>query len=241
MPTSRLVLGNEVVNDQFFSLKGKLASRAFVFVPVAYLANPLESLPFVQSFLGAMHIPPSALLLRSAAATDGFAPAESFVAFGMNLRGRHKDLKAGDGRLHLTDEAGAEIADVKSAGVAALVQVVTAGNHAGISINTTSGLPLADVKVDDLSLGDVAIFDSTGRIGELGATDSRRTGLRQALLEPSALFYRYSLWLMAGMGILGGLILMRIVRGIVDSRKLKQMAKNMPSGDTPPGDTPPTG
>ncbi|MBY0510795.1 MAG: cellulose biosynthesis cyclic di-GMP-binding regulatory protein BcsB [Rhodospirillaceae bacterium] len=233
LPTSRLVLDNEVIDDQFFSLKGKLSKRAFVVVPTAYLSNPLESLPFVHGFLRAMNIPSSALLLKTAAADAAFNPAESFVAFGMDLRGRHKDLKVGEGRLHLTDETGLEIADIKSAGVAALTQVVRVGNHVGISVNTTTGAPMADVKVDDLSLGDVAIYDATGRIGELGAIDSRRAGLRTALLQPSALFYRYSLWIFAGLGVLGALIVMRLVRAIVENRKLKRLAQNMPSGETP--------
>jgi hypothetical protein len=231
LPTSRLVMGNQTIGDQFFSLKGKLAQRAFVVVPASYLANPLESVPFVHAFLRGMNTPPSALLLRALPNTEGFAPPESFIAFDFELQGRRKGLKVGEGRLHLTDEVGAEIADIKSAGVAALAQVVTAGGNIGVAVNTTSGRPVSDVKVDDLSLGDVAIFDTTGRIGELGVTSSRRAGVRQVLLQPSALFYRYSLWIFAGMGVLGGLILMRIVRGIVDGRKLKKQAKEMPAGD----------
>jgi len=233
LPTSHLVLDNESLDNQFFSVKPKLAARTFVAVPAKYLAAPLESLPFVQSFLGGLNIPPSALLLKVTDEKAVFSPSMDYVAFGLTIPGRRKNLSVADNTLHLTDEAGVEIAHMKGTAAAALAQVITINDHVGVSINTTTGSPIPGIVVDDLSVGDVAIYDATGRIGELGAAESRRVGIRSALLEPSALLYRYNIWILVGAGILAALIVMRLVRAIVENRKFKQLTANTPPGEPP--------
>lgn len=224
LPTSRLVLGNETIDTQFFGLKSKLANGALIAVPKAYLDAPAESLPYVYQFLRELKVSSSSIRLRTVDDAANYRPESTFVSFGVPLPGRRKNLEAANNALNLTDETGAPIAHVDGARDAALVQIVSLGEVAGLSVNSTTGKPIPGIQVNDLGEGDVAIYDASGRIGDLGAGDYRFQEIRRALLQPSAVFHRYSIWIVAGIAVVFAMLLMSATRAFVVSRKRRRAA-----------------
>ncbi len=219
LPTSRLVLGNETIDGQFFGLKSKLANGALIAVPKAYLATPTQSLPYVFQFLRELKVSSSSIRLRTVDDAVSYRPEATFVSFGVPLPGKRKNLQVADNSLLLTDETGLPIANVKGARDAAVVQIVSLGEVAGLSVNSTTGKPIPGIQVSDLGEGDVAIYDASGRIGDLGAGEFRMAEIKRALLSPSALFHRYSIWIMTGVGILLTMLVMSGTRAFVVARK----------------------
>lgn len=225
LPTSRLVLGNQAIDTQFFGLKSRLANGAIIAVPKAYLANPAESLPYVFQFLRELRVSSSSIRLRTVDDAANYRPEATFVSFGVPLPGRRKNLQVGGDALHLTDETGLPIAHVEGANEAALAQIVSLGDVAGLSITSTTGKPIPRIQVNDLGEGDVAIYDASGRIGDLGAGDYRYLEIKRVLLQPSAIFHRYSVWIMAGAGVIFAMVLMQIIRAFVVARKRRIAAE----------------
>ncbi len=225
LPTSRLVLGNETIDGQFFGLKSKLANGALIAVPKAYLDTPAQSLPYVFRFLRELKVSSSSIRLRTVDDAATYRPDTTFVAFGVPLPGKRKNLQASDGSLFLTDETGLPIANVKGARDAAVVQIVSLGEVAGLSVNSTTGKPIPGIQVSDLGEGDVAIYDASGRIGDLGAGDFRMQQIKRALLSPSALFHRYSIWIMTGVGVVLAMLVMSALRAFVVARKRRRLAE----------------
>lgn len=224
LPTSRLVLGNEVIDSQFFGLKSKLANGALIAVPKAYLDSPVDSLPFVFQFVRELKVSSSSIRLRTVDDASAYQPEATFISFGVPLSGRRKNLRVVDDTLVLTDETGLPIANVKGARDAAVVQIVSLGNVIGLSVNSTTGRPIPNIQVNDLGEGDVAIYDSSGRIGDLGAGDYRLREIRRALLQPSAIFARYSVWIVSGLAVVLSMLAMSAVRAFVVARKRRRAA-----------------
>ncbi|MCA0200091.1 MAG: cellulose biosynthesis cyclic di-GMP-binding regulatory protein BcsB [Proteobacteria bacterium] len=219
LPTSRLVLGNETIDGQFFGLKSKLANGALIAVPKAYLETPTESLPYVFQFLRELKVNSSSIRLRTVDDAASYRPEGTFVSFGVPLPGKRKNLQVADNSMLLTDETGLPIANIKGARDAAVVQIVSLGEVTGLSVNSTTGKPIPGIQVNDLGEGDVAIYDASGRIGDLGAGDFRMAEIKRALLSPSALFHRYSIWIMTGIGVLLAMLVMSATRAFVVARK----------------------
>ncbi len=224
LPTSRLVLGNESIDTQFFGLKSKLANNAIIAVPKNYLADPTQSLPFVFQFLRELNVSSSSIRLETIEDAATYRPTATFVSFGVALPGRRKNLQVADNALHLTDETGLPIAHVEGARPAAVVQIVSLAEIAGLSVNSSTGKPIPGIKVTDLGEGDVAIYDASGRIGDLGAGDFSLQEIRRALLQPSAIFHRYSIWIVSGIAVILAMLLMSAVRAFVVSRKQRRAA-----------------
>ena len=225
LPTSRLVLGNENIDRQFFGLKSKLANGALIAVPKAYLDTPAQSLPYVFQFLRELKVSPSSIRLRTVDDATGYRPEATFVSFGIQIPGQRKNLKASDNALLLTDEKGSPIANVSGARDAAVVQIVSMGEVGGLSVTSTTGKPIPNITVNDLGEGDVAIYDASGRIGDLGAGDYRMQEIKRALLSPSALFSRYSIWIMTGIGVFLTMLVMSAIRAFVVARKRRRTAE----------------
>lgn len=225
LPTSRLVLGNETIDTQFFGLKSKLANGALIAVPKAYLDAPAASLPYVYQFLLELKVSSSSIRLRTVDDAVNYRPDGTFVSFGVPLPGRRKNLTVANNSLNLTDETGSPIAHVDGAREAALVQIVSLGEVAGLSVNSTTGKPIPGIQVNDLGEGDVAIYDNSGRIGDLGAGDYRLAEVRRALLQPSAIFHRYSIWIVSGIAVVFAMLLMSGVRAFVVARKRRFAAE----------------
>lgn len=225
LPTSRLVLGNEVIDSQFFGLKSKLANGALIAVPKDYLNAPTLSLPYVFQFLRELKVSSSSIRLRTVDDADAYRPEATFVSFGIPLQGRRKNLRVANNALVLTDESGLPIANIDGAREAAVVQIVSLGEIAGLSVNSTTGKPIPTIKVNDLGEGDVAIYDASGRIGDLGAGDYRMQQIRRALLQPSALFNRYSVWIASGLAVVFAMLVMSATRAFVVSRKRRRLAE----------------
>jgi hypothetical protein len=225
LPTSRLVLGNEVIDSQFFGLKSKLANGALIAVPKDYLNSPTASLPYVFQFLRELKVSSSSIRLRTVDDAATYRPDATFVSFGIPLPGRRKNLRVGNNSLVLTDESGLPIANVDGAREAAVVQIVSLGAVAGLSVNSTTGNPIPSIRVNDLGEGDVAIYDASGRIGDLGAGDYRMHQIRRALLQPSAPFNRYSVWIASGLAVVFAMLVMSATRAFVVSRKRRRLAR----------------
>ncbi|MBL8628363.1 MAG: cellulose biosynthesis cyclic di-GMP-binding regulatory protein BcsB [Rhodospirillaceae bacterium] len=224
MPTSRLVLSDVKIDDQFFGLKSQFSKTGTVAVPQDYLADALNSLPYVHAFIYALGITPTSLRINVFDQAKSFAPFESFIAFGMKLPGLRQDIVVENGELKLQSKDGGEAVQVKGAGNMAVAQITNLRDYAGVTINSVTGKPFRDVKVDSLAAGDIAVFGSTGQVLLLGDDDYRVTSIRRALLEPSAIFHRYSVWIVSGLSILGMLIFMRLVRAFLDRRKRMKAA-----------------
>jgi hypothetical protein len=224
LPTSRLVLSEVKIDDQFFGLKSQFSKTGTVAIPEEYLANSLESLPYVHAFIYPLGITPTSLRLNVFNTAAKFSPFESFVAFGLKLPGLRQDIIVENGELRLQSKDGSEAVQVKGAGNMAVAQITNLRDYAGVTINSVSGKPFHDVQVDGLATGDIAVFGNKGQVLLLGDDDYRVTSIRRALLEPAAIFHRYSIWIVSGISILGMLIFMRMVRGFLDYRKRQKAA-----------------
>lgn len=225
LPTSRLILGNETIDAQFFGLKSQLANGALIAVPKDYLNTPTDSLPYVFQFLRELKVSSSSIRLRTVDDAASYRPDSAFVSFGIPLPGRRKNLQVANNALVLTDETGLPIANVAGAREAAVVQIVSLGAVGGLSVNSTTGKPIPTIKVNDLGEGDVAIYDASGRIGDLGAGEFRLSEIRRALVQPSALFNRYSIWIASGLAVLFAMLVMSGVRAFVVARKRRRLAE----------------
>ncbi len=225
LPTSRLVLGNETIDGQFFGLKSRLANGALIAVPKAYLDTPTQSLPYVFQFLRELKVSSSSIRLRTVDAAAAYRPDATFVSFGLPLTGKRKNLQATNNTLLLTDETGLPIANVQGARDAAVVQIVSLGEVAGLSVTSTTGKPIPNIQVSDLGEGDVAIYDASGRIGDLGAGEFRMAEIKRALLSPGAIFHRYSVWIMTGVGVVLAMLIMSATRAFVVARKRRRLAE----------------
>lgn len=225
LPTSRLVLGNETIGGQFFGLKSRLANGALIAVPKAYLDTPAQSLPYVFQFLRELKVSSSSIRLRTVEAAAAYRPESTFVSFGLPLTGKRKNLQATNNTLLLTDETGLPIANVQGARDAAVVQIVSLGEVTGLSVTSTTGKPIPNIQVTDLGEGDVAIYDASGRIGDLGAGDFRMAEIKRALLSPGAIFHRYSIWIMTGVGVVLAMLIMSATRAFVVARKRRLAEK----------------
>jgi hypothetical protein len=224
LPTSRLVLSDVKIDDQFFGLKSQFSQTGTVALPNDYLANPTESLPYVHAFIYALGVTPTSLRLHTFDAQSKFSPTGAFVGFGMTLPGLRQDIVVANGELKLQSKDGSEAVQVQGAGDMAVAQITNLRDYAGVTINSVTGKPFRNVKVEGLAAGDIAVFGSKGQVLLLGDDDYRVTSIRRALLEPAALFHRYSIWIVAGISILGMLIFMRLVRAFLNYRKREKAA-----------------
>lgn len=233
LPTSRVVLSDVKVDDQFFGLKSQMSKTGTVAIPTSYLQNATESLPFANAFLRALGFTPTSLRIQAYTKPEEFNPVGAFVAFGIKLPGLRRDIVVEGGELKLTSKTGDEAVQVTGAGNMAVVQISNLRSYAGVTVNTITGAPLRDVKIDNLAAGDLGVFNEKGQVLLLGESDYRIASLSRALLQPAAIFHRYSVWIVSGISIIFMLVFMRLVRALLDRRK-RLKAEATPEAATPP-------
>ncbi|GGF19924.1 membrane protein [Aliidongia dinghuensis] len=222
LPTSRLVLSERQIKNQFFALEPRFARRGIVAVPQRYLTHPLASLPLVEKFLVALGFTPQSIRLAVLDENTLFQPDDAFVAFDHELMGVVKRATLDSHGLAVATSDGKPVVSAAGTADMVLAQIVDYANQPGVAVDTPPSGALPEIQLPSLSNGDLALVDRQGLIAELGGTDQYQAALRQAIYAPSAVFFRYQPWILSGLGLLSALIVMRLIRAVVVHRKRRK-------------------
>lgn len=161
LPSSYVELGSRSDYQQFFMLPPAFGHAGDVLLPLKYLEQSDQSLPFVNSILAGLSAKTSGINIRFSDAAE-FSPERPFVSFGITPRPANGLVRSGDGRLTVRDTGGRVIFDAAGMGALATLQLVHAGTRSGVVVSQVSGqLPRFSEPLD-ISQGDFAVLDEKG-------------------------------------------------------------------------------
>ena len=161
LPSSYLELGSRSDYRQFFMLPPALGHGGDVLLPLKYLEQSGQSLPFVSSILAALSAKTGGINIRFSDKAE-FSPERPFVSFEMAPHSANGLVRSGNGRLTVRNAEGRVVFDGEGMGSLATLQLIHAGSRSGVAVFPVSGrLPRFSEPLD-ISQGDFAILDAKG-------------------------------------------------------------------------------
>lgn len=161
LPSSYLELGSRGDYGQFFMLQPALGHAADVLLPLGYLKQSDQSLPFVSSILSALSARTHGIDIRFGDKAE-FAPERTFVSFEMAPRSASGLVRSGNGRLTVRNAEGRVVFDGTGMGPLATLQLVNADRRSGVAVFPVSdSLPRFSEPLE-IPQGDFAILDAKG-------------------------------------------------------------------------------
>ncbi|HEU0220151.1 MAG TPA: hypothetical protein VFQ98_05025 [Gallionella sp.] len=161
LPSSYLGLVSRSEYQQFFMLPPALGHAGDVVLPVRYLEQSDQSLPFVSAILSSLSAKTSGINIHFSDKA-GFSPKHTFVTFEIPPSPVNGLVKSGNGQLTIRDAGGRVVFDGSGMGALATLQLVHAGGHAGVVVSSVSSQLLRFSEPLDISQGDFAVLDAKG-------------------------------------------------------------------------------
>lgn len=201
LPSSYLGLTSRSDHQQFFMLPPELGHAAEVVLPVRYLEQSDQSLPFVMPILSGLSAKASRINFHFSDKAE-FSPKGTFVAFEIQPSSVNGLVKSGNGRLTVRDVGGRVIFDGSGMGALATLQLIHASGETGVMVFPVSGQLLRFSEPLDISKGDFAVLDAKGVRLNLNLRDpENETQLDEQNRDAWFFIERHRWWLVV-MGLL---------------------------------------
>jgi hypothetical protein len=184
LPTSHVQLGAVAATDDFVGMIARYAGGADVIVPAAALGDATRSLPTLVAVAEAVGIASDKADLVVAGAGP-VAPRKPFLSLGASVAGMTGQARAEAGRLIVDNTAGSPVLDVSGLDDIGVLDVVRAGEIAGVAYATVGRDAPAFEKPIRLGRGDVAIVGPAGVLAEVSGSRALETGRPLESLLPA--------------------------------------------------------
>lgn len=175
LPTSHVQLGAVAATDDFVGMIARYAGGAEVIVPAAALGNATASLPTLVAVAEAVGVASDKADLV-VAGTGPVTPTKPFLSVGATVAGLTGQARAEAGRLIVDNTAGTPVLDISGLDDIGVLDVVRAGEVAGVAYATVGREAPAFEKPIRLGRGDVAIVGPTGVLAEVSGSRMIETG-----------------------------------------------------------------
>jgi hypothetical protein len=185
LPTSHVELGAVAATDDFVGMIARYAGGADVIVPAAALEDATSSLPTLVAVAEAVGIASDKADLVVAAAATPVTPKKPFLSVGAAVAGLNGQARAEAGRLIVDNAAGSPVLDISGLDDIGVLDVVRAGEIAGVAYATVGREAPAFEKPIRLGRGDVAIVGPAGVLAEVGGSRTIETSRPLESLLPA--------------------------------------------------------
>lgn len=176
LPSSHMLLDKASPSDDFKGMVSRYAGGAHVMVPMAYLADALNTLPRVIRLAASTGVSPlkarfTAVSPEAAAVTGGAFLALEIPFKDAQFKEAHSKVKLDAGRVMMTTRGGQALLDVKGLNQVGILEVVKVGDDTGVIYRSVGQQPPAMDKPFLLAQGDVALIGTSGLLREINTTD----------------------------------------------------------------------
>lgn len=161
LPSSYLRLVSRSDFQQFFMLAPAFGHAGDVVLPVRYLENSDQSLPFVATILASLSAKSSGIRISFSDKTE-FSPKRSFVAFEIPPSSATGLVRSANGKLTVRDAENRVVFNASGMGALATLQMVHADGQSGILVSPVSRQLPRLTEPLEISQGDFAILDAKG-------------------------------------------------------------------------------
>ncbi len=186
-----LSVAGSVAND-FSDLAALWANGVEIMIPVSTAAAPLFVLPALSDILNALSKDTAPIVVKYVGAGKAPSPDAPFMAVG-NLppAGAEQRVRFDQGKVAISDRAGATLLDIGGLNTGAVAQIVTSNSYPGLWIRPLTGdgsLPAPPAV--NLDRGDVAFLDKAGVA--LALSTQRDTLLRVSYADRGSLLTKFN-------------------------------------------------
>ncbi|MFG1463950.1 hypothetical protein V5F77_13730 [Xanthobacter sp. DSM 24535] len=210
LPSSRAVLVDAPATVDFFGAMPRLATRANVIIPQAYLREP-ATLRRVIALAVASGVTPERAVLTVAGDGAEITPDGAFLAIDTRVASVTSKAKVEGSRLSISGNNGQTMLDVGSLTNLGVIEAVTSARQIGLVYRTIGGTPPEWKKPFLLAAGDISLLATTGPVVTLDTNSASLTRETAETDSFSGFLKRGPAWGPAAVGVAILLFLLFVV------------------------------
>lgn len=200
LPESTLIVEQSTDSpERFVDLPAYLADQFDFYLPLAYLEDPVQSLPFIAAFTARYPVPFASRKAIFTKPGQPLSPERPFIALGDV---EFEELKArvsyDRGRIEIRDRKGKSLLQVDELSKVSIAQLVTSQGQHGLWLRSGDSDPYPDVRKLFLNEGDVAFADQSGLLFSLNSVEANLARVHYpAVRDWLTIANEYRFWIMA--------------------------------------------